>query len=305
MAWAAPWSGPTPSGTTTTPLRCPPSAPLARPSPTGGSRRVRAAVRLEFDAVSGHRDAGSTGCPGAAVYARLGTIRSLTSSQWEPRASMTMRRTSTSAWTPDLVARSTSGEAVPPPGDRDRLRELPARRAGVERSGPVRRRRRLGPRPRLARRRSDGTFRLYAEDGNGGLHPGRQIGVLWNSIDALMAAGDWDGDGDGATDVVARHNAGRAYLYPRKRNGAHGKPRRALGVWPLERAGMSPSSLPAILLTRSEETRSRPRSAASAARRRDLRPGDRKPPARSGQHGSTARIVPVVLTLQFEWFDRP
>ena len=45
----------------------------------GGTSRYPAGTYHDFDVVSGHRDAGSTSCPGAATYARMGTIRSAVS----------------------------------------------------------------------------------------------------------------------------------------------------------------------------------------------------------------------------------
>ena len=41
----------------------------------GGTSKYAAGTRVEFDVVSGHRDAGSTTCPGATTYARLDDIR--------------------------------------------------------------------------------------------------------------------------------------------------------------------------------------------------------------------------------------
>jgi hypothetical protein len=41
---------------------------------SGGSERYAAEVPVQLKAVSGHRDTGSTECPGNALYARLGTI---------------------------------------------------------------------------------------------------------------------------------------------------------------------------------------------------------------------------------------
>ena len=46
----------------------------------GGTSKYAAGTMHEFDVVSGHRDAGSTSCPGNATYARMGQIRSAISS---------------------------------------------------------------------------------------------------------------------------------------------------------------------------------------------------------------------------------
>jgi hypothetical protein len=52
--------------------------PLAKAvltSQGGGTSKYAAGQKATFDVVSGHRDAGSTSCPGATTYARMGTIR--------------------------------------------------------------------------------------------------------------------------------------------------------------------------------------------------------------------------------------
>ncbi len=41
----------------------------------GGTSKYSAGTKVSFDVVSGHRDAGSTTCPGATTYARMGAIR--------------------------------------------------------------------------------------------------------------------------------------------------------------------------------------------------------------------------------------
>jgi hypothetical protein len=48
----------------------------------GGTSRYAAGVTHTFAVVSGHRDAGSTSCPGDATYARMDTIRSAVTPSW-------------------------------------------------------------------------------------------------------------------------------------------------------------------------------------------------------------------------------
>jgi hypothetical protein len=47
----------------------------------GGTSRYSAGQKATFDVVSGHRDAGSTSCPGATTYARMGEIRQAVASK--------------------------------------------------------------------------------------------------------------------------------------------------------------------------------------------------------------------------------
>ncbi len=66
MAWKLSLAFRDPNGTTT--LR----------SQGGGTSKYRAGTPVTFNVISGHRDAGSTSCPGKNLYAQLGTIRALT-----------------------------------------------------------------------------------------------------------------------------------------------------------------------------------------------------------------------------------
>jgi len=63
----------------------------------------------------------------------------------------------------------------------------------------------------LARRRSDGELFLYPGDGRGGLRPGRVIGAGWSTLTAVVAPGDFSGDGH--PDLLARDGAGILWLY--------------------------------------------------------------------------------------------
>ena len=52
-----------------------PRAKATLTSAGGGTSRYSAGTKVAFDVVSGHRDAGSTACPGATTYARMADIR--------------------------------------------------------------------------------------------------------------------------------------------------------------------------------------------------------------------------------------
>lgn len=64
----------------------------------------------------------------------------------------------------------------------------------------------------LAREKSSGVLWLYADAGAGTWYPqARSLGTGWNTVDQLVAAGDFDGDG--RADVAAR-GRDRMWLYP-------------------------------------------------------------------------------------------
>jgi heme oxygenase len=74
--------------------------------------------------------------------------------------------------------------------------------------------------PDILARASDGRLLLYRGNGSGGfLQPtAQQIGTGWQSLTALLAPGDWNGDGK--SDVLARTSDGRLLMY--RGNGSGG-----------------------------------------------------------------------------------
>ncbi|MCB5273873.1 Lysozyme M1 [Arthrobacter sp. SO5] len=65
----------------------------------------------------------------------------------------------------------------------------------------------------LLARKPDGTLWFYAGSGTGGYGPGRRIGDFgWDSFNALIGVGDFNGDGK--NDLVARGKDGTLWLYP-------------------------------------------------------------------------------------------
>jgi hypothetical protein len=68
-------------------------------------------------------------------------------------------------------------------------------------------------------RRNDGTLRLYPGTGTGTfVGSSTQIGNGWNSMSALVAPRDWDGDGN--NDLLGRQTDGDLFLY--RGNGSGG-----------------------------------------------------------------------------------
>ena len=71
----------------------------------------------------------------------------------------------------------------------------------------------------VARQRTTGMLLYYPGNGRGQFLPARQIGVGWNVLGAVLAAGDWDDDGH--QDLFAT-NASTGALYLYRGNGAGG-----------------------------------------------------------------------------------
>jgi SpoIID/LytB domain protein len=77
----------------------------------------------------------------------------------------------------------------------------------------------------VAREPSTGALWIYAGDGRGGWRSWWPAGWGWQAMDAIVAPGDFDGDGH--ADLVARDTSGRLWLYP-MREGSF-LPRRQIG----------------------------------------------------------------------------
>lgn len=89
----------------------------------------------------------------------------------------------------------------------------------------------------LARERTTGYLWLYPGNGSGGWLPRQRVGSDWNAFSAIVAPGDFNGDG--RSDILARESAtGYLWLYPG--NGA--------GRWlPRVRVGTSWNSMTALM----------------------------------------------------------
>jgi len=155
--------------------------------------------RGRFNAISGHRDAGSTACPGRYLYARLPDIRRLAA------------QAQAGAGTP-----TTPTTPTPPPPTPD-----PAPSAGAvgDLVG--------GPQPDLVvRRASDGRGVVLPIETQGkGYTLGRAVdtGLDLTGANRILNAGDWDGDGIG--DLVVRRAGGTLTLYPGEGDGTFGTAR--------------------------------------------------------------------------------
>ena len=200
------------------------------------STRQRVGGRT-FPAINGHRDAGSTACPGRYLYAKLPSIRAIaedTQASWSGRD----RQTSiVRDARPDIVVRrKRDGRAVIVPtggmlafhGARNLYADWSAYDV-VEPSPDLTGDGRADVVVRIAR---NGRAAVRPGNGSGGF--GRLTGLTYafNGFDQVTAAGDIDGDG--RNDVVGRHiSSGRLYLFRGDGQGAFSRVRLAES-WPYQ-----------------------------------------------------------------------
>jgi hypothetical protein len=169
-----------------------------------------------WPAVAGHRDANNTECPGAALYAQLPAIRSGIVATMGFVPGLSLGRDFNNDGYPDLLARRTSDSSLwlwpgnvgsgfgtlvqvgtgwqtmnslVMPGD-----------ANGDGADDV-----------IARSASDGLLWLYPGNGSGGFRSRVNIGHGWTSFTALVAPGDFGGDG--RVDLMGRRADGTLWLY--------------------------------------------------------------------------------------------
>ena len=203
-----------------------------------------------FQAISGHRDAGSTACPGRYLYAKLGAIRSAaaqiqagggsTPPPEEPPpppaepASMPATSVSGSDW-PDLVTQRgrdgrlmvtrTEGQvkfhrSVLAKKDWSRM-DLVVAPGDLDGDG-------LGD--LIARNPGTGQSSFHRGDGNGGFGGAALRYTRFNGLDQLVGVGDFDLDG--ARDVVGRVGETKELrLYRGRGDGGFRKAHSLAGTW--------------------------------------------------------------------------
>lgn len=181
-----------------------------------------------FNAVAGHRDAGSTECPGAALYARLPAIRTSVIS----RMALEPSRDVNDDLQPDILMTTSAGDLYYAPGRPGTYRTAVRLGGGwnalrlVTAGGDF-----DGARydDLLAVRKSDGALLLYSGVAGTSHKAGRVIGTGWNAID-VIAPGDWNEDGH--RDIVGRRPSdGTLFFFPGTGGGALGKPRYLAHNW--------------------------------------------------------------------------
>ncbi|MDN5789281.1 MAG: FG-GAP-like repeat-containing protein [Micrococcales bacterium] len=160
-----------------------------------------------FNAVSGHRDANQTSCPGRYLYAQLPSVRIAAGAAVAGLPSLSIDRDLDNREGGDLLARRANGDLAlysstnsgrlkaPVVIGRTTDRDLLTIAGDFDGGGSA---------DLVSRRRSDGRLLLQTGDATGNGKPGsaRVIGHGWSGMDVITGAGDWDGDG--RQDLLAR-----------------------------------------------------------------------------------------------------
>lgn len=186
-----------------------------------------------FPAINGHRDAGSTACPGRYLYAQLDRIRELAKGTQQDWSSRELQSDLADTAHPDLIVRRASdGRAfvLPTGGLTGFAKPVVSQGLAADADAVV-------PSPDLTGdgrsdllvRRTDGTTELLPGDGAGGYGAAVKSYAVFADRDLFVAAGDLDGDR--LNDVVAREPA-TGTLYAYLGNGSGGFSRQRIpGDW--------------------------------------------------------------------------
>ena len=190
----------------------------------GGKARIGGVV---YNGVSGHRDANATECPGGMLYAALPTIRAGALAQVKGVPSLTLDRDLDNRNDADVLAtnaandlllysttnaRTLTGPTTLEPGTwtgRDEVHVV----GDWTGDGAV---------DLVSRVQGSGALDLHRGNGAGGLEPAVRIGTGWSGFSAIIAPGDWNGDG--RNDLVGRlATDGSLRLYPGNGTGGFGR----------------------------------------------------------------------------------
>ncbi len=169
-----------------------------------------------FPAVNGHRDAGSTACPGRYLYAKLGKIRELAKGTQQDWAGRELQSDLAATDHPDLITRRASDGRVfvlPTGGIGGFTKPVVSPGLAADADAVVASPDLTGDGTGdLLVRRTSGTTELLPGDGAGGYATAARSYGAFADRDLITAVGDLDGDG--RNDVVARDPAsGSLYAY--------------------------------------------------------------------------------------------
>ncbi|HEX6149388.1 FG-GAP-like repeat-containing protein [Nocardioides sp.] len=187
-----------------------------------------------FKAINGHRDAGSTACPGRYLYAKLPRIRALAAAAQQDWSGRELQSNLAGSAHPDLLVRRASDSRVfvlRTGGLSSLGRAVVSKGLAADSDAVVTSPDLTGDRfGDLLVRRTDGTTLVHPGNGAGGYGASvRTISGL-AGLDLLTAVGDVTGDG--RNDLVARNPGnGRLFVYPGKGNGGFGTRQRVAGDW--------------------------------------------------------------------------
>ena len=176
--------------------------------------------------VVGHRDLGSTACPGQAFYDRLPDVRTKAAAYQAagtvppvapapgPITAAPIARDLTADGLPDVVSLSgnevlLSARSRSPVGSVRQIGNgwsaMDSLTTSADLSGD-------GRADVVARDASTGRLLIFQGDGRGGFRGVLPLGTGWNAMSHVVTPGDWDGDGK--ADVLATEKAtGLLYLY--------------------------------------------------------------------------------------------
>ncbi|MFE6510318.1 N-acetylmuramoyl-L-alanine amidase [Nocardioides sp. NPDC057767] len=190
----------------------------------GNKGSTRIGDRTFAHAIMGHRDAGSTACPGRYLYAQLSTIRSQAGSKQASWAARELQSQISGRGYPDLVARRASDKRI-----------VVIRTDGNARFGTPRATNLIGGSSAtlmnagdwdrdgdgdILIRHTDGTIRVYRGNGTETFAAGVIIGRNFDSLAVLDVVGDITGDG--WPDLLGKHPTGEIRVWPGHGTGALG-----------------------------------------------------------------------------------
>ncbi len=187
-----------------------------------------------FQAVNGHRDAGSTACPGRYLYARLPRIRVLAAAAQQDWSGRELQSNLAGSDYPDLVARRASDGRVfvlrtgglsgldSPVVSQDLAKDATAVVSSPDLTGD-----KVGD---LLVRAGDGSTAVHPGDGAGGYAAAVRTLTAFDGLDLLTAVGDVTGDA--RNDVLARNpGTGRLFVFAGRGGGRFADRQRVPGEW--------------------------------------------------------------------------
>lgn len=190
----------------------------------GNKGSTRIGDRTFSHAIMGHRDAGSTACPGRHLYAKLSTIRSQAGSKQASWAARELQSQISGRGYPDLVARRAADKRI-----------FVLRTDGNARFGTPRATNLIGGTSAtlmnagdwdrdgdgdILIRHTDGTIRVNRGNGTETFATGVIIGRNFESVSVIDAVSDITGDG--WPDLLGKHPNGEIRVWPGRGTSALG-----------------------------------------------------------------------------------
>ncbi|HEU5143736.1 MAG TPA: FG-GAP-like repeat-containing protein [Dermatophilaceae bacterium] len=190
----------------------------------GGKAKIGGVIH---NGVSGHRNANATACPGDLLYAALPTIRAGALAQVKGVPSLTLDRDLDNRNDADVLATNAAGDLLLYSTTNARTLTGPITLetgtwTGRDEVHVVGDWSGDGAVDLVSRVQGSGALDLHRGTGAGGLEPAVKIGTGWSGFSAIIAPGDWNGDG--RNDLVGRlATDGSLRLYPGNGTGGFGR----------------------------------------------------------------------------------